>query len=347
MDNNNNARGGRVRTVDYGGGTPSLRSSLGSLMRVYVHTEHTLAPPPAASGYSAHPFWSGHMRNLSHTRTQWDCCWRSPINVEGVFKYDALAEVSAAARRARTNWLGVLADSDVLFQCTAQELRARFRRFGMPLVVSGERQWFPLPKQYPDPFGPRSGSWKAKFVLRHKYFFYPNSGLIMASSTGLEDLVRALHASPSFPCCSFEGDTKGFALDPCSSCRPPRRFPVPVRCAVDDQTCLQTVLSSRHAPAHAVDVNASLFLSLSELTPNDLSLKDGRLAYRATGEVPCVLHSNGHKAVLAALEPLLRNATAWALTPAATRARERRDHARGLETWQFGAWRRFALRTSA
>ena len=111
---------------------------------------------------------------------------------------------------------------------------------------------------------------------------------------------------------------------------------------------MQVALASRqHAPPHAVDVNASLFLSLNELTPNDLALKDGKLVYRPTGQVPCVLHSNGHKGILSYLEPQLRSAGAqlWQLTPEATRARQRQHHAREQQTWLNGAWRRVALRS--
>ena len=50
-----------------------------------------------------------------------------------------------------------------------------------------------------------------------------------------------------------------------------RYFPKPVSCAVEDQACAQVALSSRqHAPQHAVDTNASLFLSLNQLTIADL-----------------------------------------------------------------------------
>ena len=108
-----------------------------------------------------------------------------------------------------------------------------------------------------------------------------------------ESLASALHATPGFPCCAFEGDAAGFQLDACSGCRPIRRFKAPVRCAVEDQACLQVALAARGAPRHAVDRNASLFLSLNFLRPADLALKGGRLAFKHTGEVPCVLHSNG------------------------------------------------------
>lgn len=309
---------------------------------VFIHSDRAdWAPPPNRSGYDAHAFWSGSMQDLSAVRRRYDCCWRAPSNVDATFKYDALLEVSRSARASRTGWLGVLADSDVLFQCSARELRSRFRRFGTQIVVSGERRWYPLPRQYPDPFGPVNMSWKAAFTLRHRHQFYPNSGLILGTSAGFETLAAAVRASPRFPCCAFEGDSNGWALDACSSCRPIRRFPQPVSCAVEDQACLQVALASRHhAPPHAVDVNASVFLSLNELTPNDLALKDGQLVFRHTGEVPCVLHSNGHKGILAYLEPHLKGQFMWAVTPQTIHRKGRQRRELERETWLNGAWRR-------
>ena len=308
---------------------------------VWIHTNRDWNRPPRGSAYEAHAFWSVQLRNLSLERHRWDCCWRHPSNLDSVHKYSALLEVSAK-RRARSGWLGLLADSDVMFQCTAEELRGRFQRFGVPLVVSGERRWYPIPRDFPDPFGPsRSLSWKARYTLRHQRQFYPNSGLVVGTSDGLEALATAVRATPRFPCCAFEGDRAGFALDPCSSCRPIRRFPAPVECTVEDQACLQVALAStRHAPVHAVDANATLFLSLNELTPADLALADdGRVAFKHTGAVPCVLHSNGHKGVLAYLAPHIRASGAWAVAGLHGGANNDAERA----TWQNGAWRNFRL----
>ena len=316
-----------------------------ALVDVYIHTNGPWSASPDGSRFAARTFWSGQVKNLSGLHEQWNCCWRAPANIESTYKYDALLEVSARSRRAR-GWTGLLTDSDVLIQCSAEELRKRFRRFGTALVVSGERRWYPIPANYPDPFGP-TGSWKTRYTLRHQRQFYPNSGLILGTSSGFEELAAAIRRTPHFPCCAFEGDLHGFRLDPCSSCRPMRTFPAPVSCTVEDQACLQVALASRHhAPPHVVDTNSSIFLNLNELTPNDLAMDDGRIAFRHTGEVPCVLHSNGHKGVLSYIEPLIGKASAftpWALTPkrdGMTRGFERERH-----TWQNGAWRDFRLHT--
>lgn len=307
---------------------------------VFIHTDGAFTAPPPESAYRARAFWSGQMRNLSGVRQQWDCCWRAPMNVESVHKYETLLEVSARLRRARSDaWVGVLADSDTFFQCTAHEFRMRFKRFGVPLVVSGERSWYPIPRNFPDPFGPVNMSWKQRYDLRHRRQFYPNSGLIAGSAAGFEALATAVRATPRFPCCAFEGDRAGFALDPCSSCRPIRRFPAPVDCTVEDQACLQVALASRrHAPAHAIDTNADLFLSLNQLTPSDLALTDdGRIAYHRTGSVPCVLHSNGHKGILQYLAPHISAANRWSVSKDSAA-----DNA-GRKTWQNGVWRQFRL----
>ena len=66
---------------------------------------------------------------------------------------------------------------------------------------------------------------------------------MLGTATAFSQLRERLHALPGFPCCAFPG-SGGFSLDPCHSCSPPRRFPEPVPCVVDDQACLQVVLAS-------------------------------------------------------------------------------------------------------
>lgn len=310
---------------------------------MYIHTDGAWERPPGRAAFHAHAGWSGQlMGNLSAVRKQWECCWRAPANVESCYKYDWLLHASAPRRRAG-GWLGVLADSDVLFQCSAEELRARFERLGSPLVVSGERQWYPMPRRYPDRFGPAARdpnmSWLRSYKLRHQRQFYPNSGLLMGTAEGFEALTSAIKAVPGFPCCAFEGDSAGYKLDPCTSCKPVRRLPTPVRCAVEDQACMQVALASKtRAPPHVVDINASVFLSLNTLAPSDLALKGGRIAFRPTGEVPCILHSNGLKDTLSYLEPhISRDAPLWSVfSMAAQRSRPgyEQQHSGGGREWR-------------
>ena len=288
----------------------------GSAVDVYVHSNRRWLPPPPLS-YRAHAFWAGDLQNLTSLRNEWDCCWRHPSNVDSVFKYRELLEVSRQHRRRK--WLGVLADSDVLFQCTAEEFRSQFAKFNSPLVIGGERKWYPIPRRAIDPFGPPAHlSWKRRYTLRHSRQYYPNSGLIVGTSAGMEALAGAIEQNPRFPCCALEGDTAGYQLDSCASCRPYRHFPKPVSCVVEDQACMQVALASRrHAPQHVVDINSSLILNLHMLAPSDLARSsDGRIAFRHTGKVPCVLHSNGFKSVIASLEKQYGPDTfTWAVSP--------------------------------
>jgi len=117
-----------------------------SVVDVYLHTNRPFREP-TVHGFVAHAGAGGWSRNLSRLATRWDCCLRSPMNLPPCFKYDWLLEQSASDRRQRPEtWLGLLSDNDVLFQCTASELRERFARFNASLVVGGERRWFPLPR---------------------------------------------------------------------------------------------------------------------------------------------------------------------------------------------------------
>ena len=97
---------------------------------MYIHTDGAWEPPSGRAGFHAHAGWSGQLvGNLSAVRRQWECCWRAPANVESCYKYDWLLHASAPHRRSG-NWIGVLADSDVLFQCSAEELRVRLEWLG-------------------------------------------------------------------------------------------------------------------------------------------------------------------------------------------------------------------------
>lgn len=81
----------------------------------------------------------------------------------------------------------------------------------------------------------------------------------------------------------------------CYSCKPQREFPNPVGCVVDDQACLQVALSEVGPGRlnHAIDTEASLFLNLHDLQESDLTLRNGRIAFRQSAHAACVLHRNG------------------------------------------------------
>ena len=287
-------------------------------INVFLHTDSlTWQRAPAKGGFLVHTGWS-KAPNASELRRDLDCCYRAPWNIHASYKYDLLLRAWEASAARMTGELTLLSDTDVIFQCDAATLRQRvMSRFGnVPLVVAGERAWFPLPYKANDPFGPPQHlPFRTKFGMRHRQNFYPNSGLILGTRAGFAALSRALHRRPRFPCCSFDGESGGYEVQPCNSCRPPRRFGSRARCLIDDQACLQAALASREHPLpHALDANGSLFLHLSDLQPGDVTVNaEGRLAFRHSGEVPCVVHSNGFKGVLGLLAQRLH--PVWSVHP--------------------------------
>ena len=50
-------------------------------------------------------------------------------------------------------------------------------------------------------------------TISHHLKVLRDSGLVVGTSDGLEALATAVRATPRFPCCAFEGDRAGFALD--------------------------------------------------------------------------------------------------------------------------------------
>ena len=61
-------------------------------------------------------------------------------------------------------------------------------------------QWYPMPRDYPDPFGPAARepnmSWHRSYKLRYQRQYYPNSGLLMGTAAGFEALAAAIKAVP-------------------------------------------------------------------------------------------------------------------------------------------------------
>mmetsp|Transcript_75093 Transcript_75093/g.125175 ORF Transcript_75093/g.125175 Transcript_75093/m.125175 type:complete len:315 (+) Transcript_75093:37-981(+) len=288
------------------------------MLDVFFHSNRELKPPPHGSGYRVRQGWWDSDHNLSEARQKWDCCIRAPVNLPLAYKYEFLQQHLDDSESAKDQkWVGLLSDTDVFFQCSSTELKRRFQRFGTQLLVGAERRWFPLPAHASDPFGPNASlSWSVKFAARHRQNLYPNSGLLMGTSRGFEQLVKALRRSGKFPCCSFPGERGGFQVDPCHSCRPKRFFPEPVQCLVDDQSCLQTALVEARLHMdleHKVDTESQLFLNLYDLGPHDLTIRGGRLAFKHTGMVPCVVHGNGDKGTMFVVASRVQNAITWSV----------------------------------
>ncbi|KAL3928507.1 MAG: hypothetical protein SGPRY_002359 [Prymnesium sp.] len=183
-------------------------------MEVFFHTNRSLQGPPSGSGFVPRVGWVGETRRIASLLAKWDCCTRAPWNLPQSFKYEWMLGQAMHSADQDPNRVIMLADSDTVFQCSPQEIVERFRSFGAQLVVGGERRWFPLPRNAHDPFGPAKNlSFHEKYSLRHKYQFYPNSGLIIGTVRGFRRLVDHLKRLPGFPCCSYHGETGGFQVE--------------------------------------------------------------------------------------------------------------------------------------
>ena len=164
----------------------------------------------AAQRLGAFPV-TGRYRSPKPTAKKLKAKWNLPQSLK--FEWSLNASRSANA----DVWM--LADTDVVVQCSPREIREAFESFRSPLVVGTENWLFPRPngaRGRRDPFeqacnGPSEG-------LR-----YPNSGLVMGTRAGFESLVREAKLSqPLYPCCSF--------------------YRPEVECFVDDQACMQSGL---------------------------------------------------------------------------------------------------------
>ena len=192
-----------------------------SALDVFLHTNRADAwnEPPAKTLYRAHAGWASEqitvgapprrvVINVTAQREALECCYRAPWSANACYKYDWMLEAwrrgsqgpqqrdglqGQQQQHSRTaSSLALLSDTDVIFQCDADELQERFRtRFGGALlVVGGERKWYLLPRDAHDPFGPDPRlPWKVKYTARRARQYYPNSGLVMGTLARLDDLI--------------------------------------------------------------------------------------------------------------------------------------------------------------
>ena len=218
--------------------------------------------------------------------------------------------------------LVMLADSDIVVQCTAEEIAERFRnlqaRHGASTVLSAEREMWPhveAPRRILK--GPSAGQVVWEPMLRTFWPFVspqpkrgsfhrpnrPNGGLVMGTREGVLDVWRAMRNIPTYPCCpaaAYGSDEARFMIPTCSKCA--NRTVKRPACAVSSQACLQVALlhSGRLARNRTggdravIDENSSLFMSMYGVAGGEVDLDpDGRIRSKLTGEVPCVLHFNG------------------------------------------------------
>ena len=229
-------------------------------------------------------------RNLTHNFMKLDSYIRPKAReLPMVYKHAWLATLDR--RQLPEPWL--VFDTDTIVQCSPSEFRARFRRFGTPLVVGAEGQWWPDPHRSLNPWPAPPGT-----NMR-----YPNSGFLMGTAAGFAQLRAAFaNASlfPDFPCCPrlIRGaDTRlpGF---------PGYRFK---RCMVNEQLCVQSALQAGQQPGqpqmrYALDVNSTLVFNAGKhgrAASKLMRSADGRAVLQdaktgaASGEPPCVLHFPG------------------------------------------------------
>jgi len=188
-------------------------------MEVLFHTNRGVAPSDDTGFRAVAGWWGANVTNIlghwpvtgRYLRTNATRKLKHKWNLPQSLKYAWALNASSA-----DEWL--LVDTDTIFQCSADEIRARFAKLHAPLVVGTERWWFPQPRlsrgrAWRDPFGTACRSSKLK---------YPNSGMLMGTRKGFATLLRALHRQPGYPCCSTWSPAE--------------------ECFVDDQACLQAAL---------------------------------------------------------------------------------------------------------
>ena len=284
-------------------------------VHVFFHTNRGVRPPPTHANLVAHAGWwadTHDMRDYELRTTKLFKRDEFPYHAKFAglqgWKYQWLeSATTGSASRSDDGfsfvalpepWL--LMDTDVVVQCSARELRERFQRFGAPLVVGAEFQWWP--KRDKVALARGADPWP---VQPPPFLRYPNSGLLAGTRFGFRQLEHAFReSSPRYPCCPKLHNGS-----------------VTRKCHIDDQHCLQTallhgrstggsrsrmaqvtdsagsVLEESMAVQYALDVNASLFLNLNGIVPSQLVRgPDGRCVYTATGTAPCVFHSNGKAA---------------------------------------------------
>jgi len=239
----------------------------------FLHTNRPVrSPPPGftvttgwwASTHDMRPFEKG-TRQSKFRREEFP--YHARFAAHQAFKYQWLARKSETARWPEP-WL--LMDTDTVVQCSAEELRTRFKAFASPLVIGGEFQWWPKRDRQHDPWP----------VQPAPGIRYPNSGMLIGTRQGYAALETAFQSMPRYPCCVRFVNGKATK-----------------HCHIDDQHCLQTaILLNAKNLSWALDTRASLFLNLLGIKDDDLEQRDGRCFYKATGVAPCVLHSNGKMA---------------------------------------------------
>ena len=191
---------------------PIIMSSADDPVHAFFHTNRGVREPPAHANLVAHTGWWADSHDMRQYELRTTTLFKRDefpyhakfAGLQG-WKYQWLeGATTASASRSDEGfsfhsipepWL--LLDTDVVVQCSAAEIRERFSRFGAPLVVGAEFQWWPKRDKVAlargaDPWAPQPPP-----SLR-----YPNSGLLAGTRFGFRQLEHAFReSSPRYPCC--------------------------------------------------------------------------------------------------------------------------------------------------
>mmetsp|Transcript_13458 Transcript_13458/g.34490 ORF Transcript_13458/g.34490 Transcript_13458/m.34490 type:complete len:376 (-) Transcript_13458:38-1165(-) len=274
-------------------------------LSIFYHTNFKLSTEaPADLRITTSWFWNEHfqearaeLRRIGLAHVPFRLRAQKPMPVQFAIPHQ-WTSVLASANEGQAEPF-VLLDTDTVVQCTAKEFLQRWQAFASPLVIGTEMFWKPRPDYHNDPW-PFTPS-----MLR-----YPNSGVVMGTRESFE-LIRDIQrlSFPQFPCCPRV--VRGVATS---------------WCYVEAQHCMQSALQNgtfdpltkAFVPSvdYKLDHNASLFLSLHGMAMDDLEqLPDGRFLSRRTGQVPCVLHTNGAGSRSSILAELARRAPSSSYIP--------------------------------
>ena len=155
-----------------------------------------------AAGFRAHSGWWNQPERLQDLQRRLPAAPPRVVERESwtlpeTLKFAWAANASAGAKKDDDLQPWLLTDVDVVFQCTADELRRRFPSFRTPLVVGTELKWFPQVS------GRTQGDALDPFLAACRSpLRYPNSGGVIGTHRGLAALWAAARALPHFPCCS-------------------------------------------------------------------------------------------------------------------------------------------------
>lgn len=156
-------------------------------MHVFIHTDQATQPPPPGSEFVLHTGVSNEPSFSEPGLNQGASAWnqhkdkaRGAWMRQQARKYE-WAFQTARARGAPEPWL--LADTDIIIQCSAAALRRRFAEARTDLLIGAEENWWPNP----DPTRTQ-----VPYPYRGVPLRFPNSGLLLGTQRGFERLVVQL-----------------------------------------------------------------------------------------------------------------------------------------------------------